>query len=117
MPGARTPRELQRKTHKLYDFEVLFKEAKNILVPNGKIFVTTEDPKLMLKLISFAKKYGLKVAGWEHYSKEKTPKAAEKSEWIGKALTKGYKIARGVFVLPLTQTHTRQQRQEMNKKK
>lgn len=45
----------------MYGLDTLFSEAANVLVPNGKIFVTSEHKKTLQKIIDEAKKHGLRV--------------------------------------------------------
>ncbi len=44
-----------------YDFDKLFREAPNVLLPNGKIFFSTEEPALIKILSELAGRHGLKA--------------------------------------------------------
>ena len=121
MPGVVTPnltRNLRKNMDQIrvYSFRTLFREAKNILMPNGRIFFTTNDPKLVIKIIELGEKYGLKAAGWNNYTPE-MKSARSKSNWIASMLQQGEDVFRFVLVLPLTQTHTKKERRDLAKDK
>ncbi len=55
MPNPKEVRDNQ------FRIEYLLSEAKNILIPNGKIFITSESGEIINKLLTLAPKYGYSV--------------------------------------------------------